>query len=117
MTTPSWCAPVISSRNPATRRLRSTLTWRRGRRHWIDSLPSAEPMPSTCQVMAVSSGPISSGGNRIGLYRATECADEVIEYRDGELRERRVDSVDTRQQRRVDIPAGQLWCFDEVSRI
>src|SRR5271166_1145827 len=124
-----WSSVVISSRNPATRRSMLTPMWRRGRTRLTGCLPSADPTPSTCRVTAVSSMRNSFAVNEIGLDGATERADDVIQHRDRELGERRVDLADSGlnrgldrrriagQQSLVDVVAGKLRRRDQITPV
>src|ERR1700722_2444500 len=124
-----WSSVVISSRNPATRRSMPTPMWRRGRTRLTGCLRSADPTPSTCRATAVSSMRNSSAVNKIGLDGTTESADDVVEYRDGELGECRVDLADSGLKRCIDrgriageqglgdVVAGKLRRRDQVAEV
>src|ERR1700693_1648840 len=86
-------------------------------------------MPSTYLGTAVSWMRNSSAINKIGLDGATQSGDDVIEHRDRELRQRRVNltepglnrAVDRRrvtaEECLVDVVAGELRRLDQAAEV
>src|SRR6201996_3167826 len=103
--------------------------WRRGQTPSTVFSRSADPTPSTYRGTAAWGMLISSAANRIGSEGTAQGRDDIVEHRDGELRQRRVDlaeaglkrGVDRRritgQQSLVDVVAGELRRLDQVAEV
>src|ERR1700684_1859408 len=122
-------SPVISSRNPAIRQSIRIPMWRRGPTRSTVFLRLADPMPSTYRGTAASLARNSFAINKIGSDGTAQSRDDIVEHRDGELSQRRVDLAEAALKRGidrrrvaaeeclVDVVAGELRRLDQAAEV